>query len=537
VRAMQGPWRWLVVGAIVVAGLVPVVEAGLALRADWHPVGDDALIGLRARDVFTHPTLIGQPDSADALGARRESAHPGPIEAFVLAPVVAVLGPRAGLALGVAIINGLALAGALLLGFRRGGPLLLALTSVALAVLVHGLDPSLFHDPINSDVATFVLVPLMLGAWSLWEGDLAVLPAFALLSAFSIQPHLANALVGIAATVFGIAAVIRVIRRRSRSDDRRWLVVGGAVTVIAWLPPLLWELVGSSSNVAAQWDSLQESGKGMGLGFSLGRASLAVAPWPVPFVGRATVVSIPYGFVSTPLSILGMTLLGAAGALAIWCRMTRRRGPASLLVLLLATIGFCAVVSQALPIASAVRPEHARWVWVLGALFWLAMAWTGWSSIPDATRRPFSRPFAAGLLAVAVVLVAVSFDRPRLAANSGAWAMPRVDGFTRAVQREVPKGSYLVKPMGNAALLTVAPAVVLQLDDAGYRTFVEEGPFNRGYDRHHFHRDEPLSGVLVIKAAEQQDPPPGGRLLVRQEAAPGTIGDASLTLEAYLVPA
>lgn len=521
----------------MVAGLIPLVEGGLALRAQWHPIGDDALIGIRARDAFTHPTLLGQPDSADALGAARASAHPGPIEAFVLAPVVAIFGARVGLAMGVAAINGAVLAGALWLAFRRGGPLLLALTAVALAVLVHGLDPSLLHDPINSDVATFALVTLFLAAWSLWEADLAILPAFAVLSAFSIQPHLVNAVAGAAATGFGIIGTILVLRRRPRRTDRRWLLAAGGLTFVAWLPPLLWELVGSSSNIGAQWRSLQESGDGMGPAFSLGRVSVAVAPWPVPFVGRARAGSLPTGFVSTPLSVVGMTVLGAGGSLAIWCWMTGRRAAASLLVLVLVAIGFCAVAGQALPLASAVRPEHARWVWVLGAGFWMAVAWAGLSSLSVASRHRLLHPLTAGLLVIAMVLVTVSFDRPRLAANAGSWAMPRVGPFTRSVRRALPQGAYLVAPLGSTALLTIAPAVVLGLDEAGYRTYVADGPLDRGYDEHHFHRDQSLDGTLVIKAGEERDPPPGGRLLVRQVAASGATGDASLTLEAYLVPA
>ena len=78
-RATAGPpshWRW----ALRLAVLLPIVVAVVrAVANDWFPVGDNALLAIRAADVGTrHHPLLGSWTSASlALGT--DVNNPGPL--------------------------------------------------------------------------------------------------------------------------------------------------------------------------------------------------------------------------------------------------------------------------------------------------------------------------------------------------------------------------------------------------------------------------------------------------------------------------
>src|SRR4051794_3169034 len=80
IRNLRGWERSAAAALFVIVGLLPIVRAGSVLSQGWHPVGDVAVIALRAQDVSTGDVpLLGQPTSADKLGAG-DSFHPGPLE-------------------------------------------------------------------------------------------------------------------------------------------------------------------------------------------------------------------------------------------------------------------------------------------------------------------------------------------------------------------------------------------------------------------------------------------------------------------------
>ena len=95
----------LLLGAWLLAVLPVVVAAVRAVRRGWIPMGDDALMSIRAHDVFTaHPPLLGTWSSA-SLEAGVDLNHPGPLLFDILAVPVRVFGPRAGVAVGVMLVN------------------------------------------------------------------------------------------------------------------------------------------------------------------------------------------------------------------------------------------------------------------------------------------------------------------------------------------------------------------------------------------------------------------------------------------------
>jgi hypothetical protein len=522
---------------LVAAALLPMLQTALALRAGWQPVGDQALIGLRARDVLVDPPLLGQPDSADAQGARVESAHLGPIESYLLAIPVGLAGPRLGLSFGAALVHAAALVATLVLGLRRGGLVLMALLAAAMAAMASTIGPAILHDPINSDIATLALVPLALAAWSMGEGDLVVGPVFAVLAALVLQPHLANAPFAGTAVLIGIVGIARTARRRApRPRDRRALAVALAVTVVAWLPVLVAELTLEHSNIAAIWSSTSVHEPVLGWAFALQRLARVVAP--VPWFLHPTQALLPIAAPSAATIVVGLLLVGLAVSAATLLRGRGRGAPARLLVIVVVLLLAATSVSAQLPLTAVVRPEHGRWMWSGGLLLWVAAAWAGWSVVARDRRRVLIRPVSYGLLAIGLVVGVAALARPPLANNGGTWFMPRLDELVDQLDGELAPGRYLLVPGDGSAMLTVLPAVSLRLDEAGRRTFVSKSTFSRGYDDRHLLGRGEVDAEVVVFSSEPRTPPPGGeRIASVGPPRDGGDGDGGGgTLVAYRVP-
>jgi hypothetical protein len=98
-------WRWLpaVLTAVVIAPIV--VAVGRAVHQRWFPIGDSALLYVRARDVFTGNTpLLGSWSSA-SLTIGHDVNNPGPLYSDLIAPFGHLLHGGAGAAVGVGAVN------------------------------------------------------------------------------------------------------------------------------------------------------------------------------------------------------------------------------------------------------------------------------------------------------------------------------------------------------------------------------------------------------------------------------------------------
>ncbi len=113
--------KWLrrSLGALTV---LPIVVAVIrALRHDWFPIGDNALLYIRVADVATpHHPWLGSWTSA-SLSVGENMNNPGPIYADLVAPFAKVFGPGPGAAIGVGLLNVLAIIGIVAVARRLGG--------------------------------------------------------------------------------------------------------------------------------------------------------------------------------------------------------------------------------------------------------------------------------------------------------------------------------------------------------------------------------------------------------------------------------
>lgn len=519
-RTLDGWRRWTVIGAIVALGLLPALCAGRAVADGWTPTGDVAVIALRSLDAWTgQAPLVGQPTTGREVSGE-DSFHPGPFENWFAGPWLHALGPAAGLALAVAAINGAALAAAVWLAFRRGGPVLAVLAAIGLGLLVHSLGSASLWDPYNSELPTYPLIAAALAAWCVLAGDLIATPILVVAASVAAQAHVAGATsVAPMVVVAGLGLVLELRRDRAAfARHRTALLVALGLAVVCWLPPLAQELVGPS-NLAPLLRTATAAGPALGLAFTLERVVTALAPIPL-FARR----SGAYGFLEQrgPLGVIAAALVaGGAASLALAARWARKRREP---VLLVAVVGASLVVTTLVwagsPPVTAFRVDSIRWLWVLGLLTWLALAWSAWWFVPASARRTAQAGAVPALGVVAALAVVVGL------ASSGLGEVRDhefLDPVTRLGDQTVAKlepGRYRIRGAGADALVTVAPAIALRLEDAGSDVAVDPGPFSIGYgvDRQ---RPEPAP---IASIAVTSDEPAAGEVLAT-ETFPGPAGD------------
>ena len=159
-------WGALLAVLIAVVTIRPVYQvATAALDLPWYPTGDWAVLAMRIADVGHNTPLLGP-------YSRFGWNHPGPPLYWMLAVPYNLLGGRsvdilAGSGLFACVVTGAVLA----IAWRRGRLPLVALTSVALAILVHSMGPSMLRDPWNPYVTLLPLLLFVFLAWSGVEGD------------------------------------------------------------------------------------------------------------------------------------------------------------------------------------------------------------------------------------------------------------------------------------------------------------------------------------------------------------------------------
>jgi hypothetical protein len=223
---------------LLVVGLVPLLRAASILHQGWHPLGDDAIIALRAQDVTRREApLVGQPTTAESLkpGAS-PSNHPGPLEFYLLAGPVALLGTRVGTLIGAGLIVSLSLVATVWLARRRGGVVLAALVALGLLALARSIGGTSLHNPWNSEISLFPMVLSVFAVWSVLAGDLAVAWIAIVALSFVAQVHAGAAVV---AAPLGVVVLVSLVVTRWRhraprpiGNDEAWDALGDAAIAV-----------------------------------------------------------------------------------------------------------------------------------------------------------------------------------------------------------------------------------------------------------------------------------------------------------------
>ena len=207
-RDLPGRERW-VAGALILVMLAPfVLSVGRAIQADWYPLGDNALISLRAQEVSKADfPLVGQP-STSHLYTENRIAHPGPIEFYWLAAPQRLLGPALGTILAMSALYFSAVLVTAWIVFRRAGPMPGAVACVALAGVLSASGGALLIDPLSSNAGGLPLLVLFAGAAGVAQGDVRLLPVTVAYGSWVAQQHLAIVLPAVVLVAIAVGGVV-----------------------------------------------------------------------------------------------------------------------------------------------------------------------------------------------------------------------------------------------------------------------------------------------------------------------------------------
>lgn len=467
--------------ALTATALLPVLVVVLTRWGRHYvPVGDIALIDLRVRDVWSRAIPLVGPYSR--LGWN----HPGPAMFWLLAPLSGLTGrPAWATLVGAALVQGVAVVAIGRLAWRKGGLLLVA-AALAVNGLAYGaMGPSMLLEAWNPNVTYPFLLVLVLQSWCITDGDLALLPATALVGTFLVQTHVGYLPLVAVAVGFGVAAAGLRTRRGDLPGGRwrrpMWWSV--AIVAVTWVPPALQEIV-HHDNVAPLVRSLFGKGVRLGPRAAAGIFGAEFRPPPPWLGGRShldpfnnTVVPVSATYLLVPVAILAVA--------AFVARRDPARRRAVALTALLAGVGFWSISR----VVGGAERYAFYWRVPLALLVVFVGATVAWYRL-GLDRRAGSVRATVALLATVVLVSSIT-----LAVDTAQWGdvspaepvavemLARLRAEHLYGGRNEPPGRVLVRAP-ESPLLGLERTVVNELARSGAKVRVDTDlGFQFGYSR------------------------------------------------------
>jgi hypothetical protein len=434
--------------AVVALVVLPILVAiGRRFGGDWVPMGDNALIEMRAHDVFSlrHFPFLGTWSSA-SLTAGTDLNHPGPLLFDVLAVPVRLFGGPAGVAIGVGVINIAAIVLIAVASHRIGGRPLFLVTMVVVAWFTRALGSGMLTDPWNPHAVLLASLAMFVLTWAVASGRLGFAPWLIAAASLCLQTHLGYAFV--VPTCLALATGGAVWSTRSMEADvrrrHRVVALGGSVVtgLVLWWQPIVEQLFGDGTgNLSRILGSTGGDGAttGPGLAARLVAAVVGGPTWARRGAFTEAIPSTPYGpdgRTVDPSGLAGpavavVTLLVVIGLLVFVFVLARRRcracdpelaapslvGPVVALVLLVVAIGSLSI-SPLGPLG--LTPHQMRWLWSLSAFVSIVLAWGAVEALrPHVASRSQVRPQLVSGIAVAVAAIGVVANLPAFIQPAG----------------------------------------------------------------------------------------------------------------------
>lgn len=369
------PTRWQLLAAIA---SVPIAAAAIrGVRRGHLAIGDNALIEIRARDVLTaHHPWLGTWSSA-SISSGIDVNHPGPLLFDLLALPVRLLGAGPGMAFGVAAFQIAVVWAIAFSSDRLGGRSVMTIVMAATTWFAWSIGSELLYDPWQPNLLMLPFLLLLVLVWGTVAGRHGMLPWAVLVASFCVQTHLSY--VFLAPAVLLVGAIAVGLRR-----DRRPLLLGLVVGLLAWAQPLIEQLFGPGQGNLSRLAASGGGGEGIRTGVSLGlrlvAGVVALPPWwgrsgmmdTIPVVGITETGSGPQvivpGLAGLGPSAIALVLVVAAlvGAALI----AHRRGD-RIVVSGIIVVGTALSVATATTLITPIdvlglSPHKLRWLWPIG---------------------------------------------------------------------------------------------------------------------------------------------------------------------------
>ena len=292
-REPSAGWRWAARVAVVLPILTAVVRA---LARGWFPIGDAALLAIRAFDVATpdHPLLGSWTSASFALGI--DVNNPGPLYPDLLAPFMWTLGRAFGIgaatAIGVGTINAAAALGTAFVGARIGGWRAERWMLLLVAALTWSMGSELLIDIWQPHALLLPFCALVALTIAVACGETTLLPIWVGVASLIVQTHVAY-VYAVGALVV-LVTVALILQLRSTRGDQRWSAVAGRVVrgkpflwttvvlALAWIQPLWEQLFGEGQGNLQRLATHAGDGDltvGAGTAAKIVSAVVALPPW------------------------------------------------------------------------------------------------------------------------------------------------------------------------------------------------------------------------------------------------------------------
>ena len=549
--------------AVTLAVLPIAVAFVRSVTRRWIPVGDAALVEIRARDVFSarHFPLLGTWSSA-SRAAGKDLNHPGPLLFDVLAVPVRLFGGPVGVALGVALINACAVVGVAVAARRIAGTTASLVATTVAATLSWTLGSELLISPWNPHVLILPALCLLVLAWGVAAGDLALAPWTLAVGSFCLQTHVGYAYLVPAIVLLAIAGAAAVRRSRWRKDAhtrpgdvlrlRRWSGVSVVTVLVLWAQPLWEQLTGAGEGNLSRLVTSSggdEQAIGLSLGARLTAGVVALPPWwtrpsfmeAVPFTPYAAdgVTLRPQGLPSVGLSVLALTVVLALLVVAVLTALRRRDRPAFVGGVVAAAVLVTALATFAIvPVGTLGLTAHQmRWLWALGAFVVLALL------VGVARATAMSSPRAQAAVrgsAVAVIAIVGLLNLPWHVHRDGPAAAPEAQAAARSLSSQLddyePGPGGVVFESDNLRFTEPYSTVIMSaLQRNGIDFFVEDHGLIRQFGESRRFDGSATTRLFMLEDRPALDAPPGAELVALASPLSAEEIDALLTTERQLI--
>lgn len=488
--------RPLLYAALVLPFLTAAVRA---IRADWFPIGDSALLYLRTADVGTqHHPLLGSWSSA-SISLGRNINNPGPLYDDLMAPFAHLFSTGIGNVIGVSAIN-LAFAVLAALAARRiGGADFETWTLVTAAALAWTLGSEVLFDTFQAHALLFPFLATLVLLTGAMTGHRWTWPWLVFTWSLILQTHISYAYIAVVVVVAALAVALPSIpsprgewlREQLRTRAVLW---SAAVFALAWVQPLIEQFTsegeGNLSRLAKS-ASGTDVAVGFGNAFRMVSAVFALPPWWTRWGFQDTIQ--PAGTIDTASGpqvdipwLPGWVVATAAFAvllalLVMALRWSWRAGDRLLVAvdaLALAGLAGSVVALGRLTIGPVgLAAHHTRWLFVLALWSHAALVATGlrwWSARAD--RPELVRRVAFAALALAVVFAVANV--PKYTQEHGPLADTRTMPALRRVFEQLDPlervDPFLYRTDNLRVYEPYSSAIMAQLVDRGIEFRVDQ---------------------------------------------------------------
>ena len=487
----------LQVAALAVLGLSLALGAVRAMQAGWIPVGDEALIEMRVRDVPGRLPLLG-------VYSRFGWSHPGPAQFLLLALPYRLLGSASASLLAGALAGHLFTVGAAWWIARRVDRLVGVVMLVTFEIVLVAVPSDLVRSAWNPYVALLGAGLMVIVAWG-WAERVPVAAMLLLpLSTLLVQAHVGN-----------LPLVVMVVAASSplaiwwHSSGRggvpateavpwRALGLGALVATLLWIPAIVEQFSADPGNVTRMVRDLSGEAPRSGVADALDIGTHFFGWWPAWADQRSLVQQLAWTGWTVPIWLVVPVLAVLVAA--------RRRDARMLRGLAISAVG----VASTMVAAAAVKGVVFSYLLVghrsIVAVFMAVAVATLLMALPPAATAAFS----ASLSAVAVVLAAAIGMSQWSATNPSIPFDATVRAVTTAVEQQADGSAVFITSTGDDPSRDVASGLLLQLERAGVRaTTVRDEDWRMGPHRT---SDGVPAGALDVRIA-----PVGSELMLADE--------------------